>query len=100
MKLVFTNQAIESLNETLTFLKRQGLSLARREKIRDGIFEKARELLSKPYLGQEESQLSHLNLAHRRVIKGHSKIIYRVVGDTIYVTDVFDSRQDPRKMKS
>ena len=29
----------------------------------------------------------------------HYKIIYRVVGEYIYVTDIFDSRQDPDKMK-
>jgi len=36
---------------------------------------------------------------HRRAIEGHFKIIYRVEGETIYVTDFFDSRQDPAKMK-
>ena len=29
----------------------------------------------------------------------HYKIIYRVIGETIYITDIFDSGQDPDKMK-
>lgn len=36
---------------------------------------------------------------HRRIIEGHYKIIYRVEGQAIYITDIFDSRQDPNKMK-
>jgi hypothetical protein len=36
---------------------------------------------------------------HRRLVESHYKIIYRVVGEYIYVTDIFDSRQDPDKMK-
>lgn len=43
--------------------------------------------------------LEHLGLGHRRLIESHYKIIYRVVGEYIYVTDIFDSRQDPEKMK-
>ena len=38
-------------------------------------------------------------LGHRRLIESHFKIIYRVIGDCIYITDIFDSRQDADKMK-
>lgn len=52
-----------------------------------------------PYKGQLESYLEHLNLSHRRIIEGNYKIIYRVDSNTIFITDIFDSRQDPSKMK-
>jgi hypothetical protein len=52
-----------------------------------------------PFTGQEEPYLSHLQLSHRRIIEGNYKIIYRVEKDLIYVTDVFDTRQDPAKME-
>jgi len=34
-----------------------------------------------------------------RLIESHYKIIYRVTEEFIYITDIFDSRQDPDKMK-
>ena len=40
-----------------------------------------------------------LKEGHRRVIDGHVKIIYRIVEEAVYVTDFFDSRSDPGKMK-
>jgi hypothetical protein len=49
--------------------------------------------------GQHEPYLKNLNKGHRRLIEGHFKIIYRIEGDYIYVTDFFDARQDPEKMK-
>jgi mRNA-degrading endonuclease RelE of RelBE toxin-antitoxin system len=56
--------------------------------------------LKNPFIGQQEEYLAHLNKGHRRLIEGNYKIIYRVQDDVIYVTDIFDSRQDPAKMKS
>lgn len=36
---------------------------------------------------------------YRRWVVGHVKIIYRVTKTAVRVTDFFDSRQDPKKMK-
>ncbi|HLZ16960.1 MAG TPA: type II toxin-antitoxin system RelE/ParE family toxin [Cyclobacteriaceae bacterium] len=68
--------------------------------IRNRILSKADMLLTTPYLGQQEEYLEHLGKGHRRLIEGNYKIIYRVQGENIYITDIFDSRQDPAKMKS
>ena len=51
-------------------------------------------------MGQREEYLEHLGQSHRRIIEGNYKIIYRIDGDMIYVTDIFDTRQDPGKMKA
>jgi len=48
---------------------------------------------------QQEEYLEHLGKDHRRRIEGHVKIIYKVEGEYVYVTDFFDARQDPSKMK-
>jgi len=66
---------------------------------RDKILAKADKLLMNPYLGQQEEYLEHMGLSHRRVIEGNYKIIYRIEGETIVITDIFDSRQNPDKMK-
>lgn len=98
MKLFYTEQAIESLQECLDFLPPE-VSLEKRLQTRDKILAKADKLLTKPRTGQKEEYLEHLGQSHRRVIEGNYKIIYRLEGEVIYITDIFDTRQDPAKMK-
>lgn len=38
-------------------------------------------------------------IRYRRAIAGKFKIIYRVVRGTIQVSDIFDARQHPRRMR-
>ena len=84
--------------EVMEFLA-QKVSLVKVFEIRNEILNKADKLLKQPFLGQEEEYLKHLGLGHRRLDYSHYKIVYRVEGDKIYITDIFDSRQDIRKMK-
>jgi toxin ParE1/3/4 len=98
MKLVYTEQAIRSLQECLDFFPAEMPAESVNE-VRDKILAKADKLLENPYLGQVEEYLEHLGRSHRRVIEGHYKIIYKVEGEEIIITDIFDSRQDPSKMK-
>ncbi|MCL4484092.1 MAG: type II toxin-antitoxin system RelE/ParE family toxin [Bacteroidetes bacterium] len=98
MKLVYTEQALASLEEALEFIATK-ISHEKLIEIRDRILDKADTLLLQPFNGQKEPFLEHLGLGHRRLVESHYKIIYRVVGEYIYVTDIFDSRQDPDKMK-
>ena len=98
MKLVYTEQSLVSLEETLAFIA-QKVSHEKLIEIRDRILDKADALLEQPLTGQKEPLLEHLGLGHRRIVEGHCKIIYKVVGPYIYITDIFDSRQDPDKMK-
>lgn len=98
MKLIYTEQSLVSLEETLAFIA-QKVSPEKLIEIRDRILDKSDTLLQQPLLGQKEPLLEHLGLGHRRIVEGHCKIIYKVVGEYIYITDIFDSRQDPDKMK-
>jgi len=52
-----------------------------------------------PRMGAVEEQLRDLGLGHRYLVEGNYKIIYRIVEDSIYITDIFHTRQDPSKMK-
>lgn len=67
--------------------------------IRDKIISKATVLIDYPNMGKKEEYLEHLNLGHRTLIEGNYKIIYRIQDKTIYVTDIFDTRQNPKKMR-
>jgi toxin ParE1/3/4 len=98
MKLVYTEQAIASLQECMDFFPPEVPSEKVNE-IRDRILAKADKLLVNPYMGQQEEYLEHVGQSHRRIIEGNYKIIYKVEGDAIFITDIFDSRQDPAKMK-
>jgi toxin ParE1/3/4 len=55
-------------------------------------------LVDHPRGGQYETLLDHLELDHRRLVSGNYKIIYRIIGDELFVSDIFDARQDPEKM--
>jgi len=52
-----------------------------------------------PFGGPIEPWLDHVGQGHRRVVVGHYKVIYQVVEDVVRIVDVFDSRQDPERMK-
>jgi len=98
MKLVYTEQALEGLEETLKFI---AINVTHEKLLvfRDRILDKADTLMKQPLIGQKEPFLEHLGLGHRRLIVGHYKIIYKIVDEYIYITDICDSRQDPDKMK-
>jgi plasmid stabilization system protein ParE len=97
MKLVYTQQAIESLQECLHFLTAE-VPPEKVSEIRDKILAKADQLLLSPYLGQQEEYLEHMGQSHRRLIEGNYKIVYKVEREIIFITDIFDSRRDPDKM--
>ena len=97
MKLVYTEQALVGLEETLDFVAKK-VTHGKLIETMDRILDKADTLVKQPLIGQKEPFLEHLGLGHRRLIVGHCKIIYKVVDEYIYVTDIFDSRQDPDKM--
>ena len=100
MRIIYTDQSFESLEESIQFLlKVQKVSLEKVLEIRNQLLEKAASLTTDPHVGQYEEYLEHLEKGHRRLIDGNFKIIYRIEEDCIYITDFFDTRQDPEKMK-
>ena len=57
------------------------------------------ELLEKyPQAGANEQQLAELGREHKNIISGNYKIIFRSHKTTVYITDIFDCRQDPKKI--
>ena len=100
MTIIFTDQSLLSLEQSLEFLHSEfDVPIARLLQLNQEIFDCVKPLEKQPHLGQIEPKLSHLNLGHRRLIYKNFKIVYRVFEDHIFVTDIFDSRQSPHKMK-
>jgi toxin ParE1/3/4 len=98
MKLFYTEQFLDSLRECLDFFPPE-VAAEKVNEIRDRILAKGDKLLDSPYMGQKEEYLEHFDKGHPRLIEGNYKIIYRIQEENIYITDIFDSRQDPSKMK-
>ncbi|MBZ0206108.1 MAG: type II toxin-antitoxin system RelE/ParE family toxin [Flavobacteriales bacterium] len=98
MRLVMTESAWRSLDQAIYVL-----SVRWDDRVVDRIVTEIWEhidiVLQYPLGGQLEEDLAELGRQHRRMVCGHFKIIYFVEGEDLYVTDIFDSRQDPGKMK-
>jgi len=65
------------------------------------LFMKVKALLAtQPYLGKVESLLEGLEFPFRSLVtkSGLYKIIYFIDGDTVYISRIWDCRQDPRNI--
>lgn len=69
------------------------------EKIKKSIFNATKILPKQSFIGQIEENLIELKQEHRYLIEGNYKIIYKVMNKDIYITDIFDCRQNPQKIK-
>ena len=98
MKLIVLAQASDSERRTLRLLARTH-SISYIRGLQKQVAGKLEWLKSNAFSGQLEPGLEELGLQHRRVIVGPFKIIYRITPKQIVVTDIFDSRRDPKGMK-
>lgn len=73
-------------------------SVAVADRIAKKIIDDIDWLGSHPRGGQYEPLLDHLNMGHRRWVCGNYKIIYCIIEDVVFISDIFDARQDPEKM--
>ena len=100
MKVIYTDQSYESLDELEQFLLEDlEWSVEKILDLRSKLLNKADSLSTTFNHYQEEEYLEHLEKGHRRAIEGFCKIIYLISGEEVYITDFFDTRQDPSKMK-
>jgi plasmid stabilization system protein ParE len=98
MKLVITEHARRSLLVHFVFLA-ESSSIDHAERVIQKVDEAMNYLAGHPGAGQFEDQLVEFEPRHGRWVVDHYKIIYQVFEDQLVITDIFDSRQDPRKMK-
>ena len=69
--------------------------LRRHQRVIDGL----RFLALHPRSGADEIRPGEDGLRYRKWLVDHFKIIYKIVGVEIRVSDIFDGRQDPRKVR-
>ena len=97
MKIIWSDFASKTLLEIYRYYK-EAANKDVAVKIKNGIFSSTRQLIKHPDSGQIELTLERLGEEHRYLVKGNYKIVYKEVEEGILITDVFDTRQDPRKI--
>jgi|SRR6056297_547771 plasmid stabilization system protein ParE len=99
MKVKITKPALARLMAIHEYHKKEG-NISKGIAIQKKIVQMTQLLGDNPLLGKKEKQLVDMGLGHRSlVIDRHYKVIYRIGKVDLYITDIFDVRQDPEKMK-
>lgn len=95
--ITWSKFASDNLKEIFCFHKEvAGVNTAR--KLRDLIFKTTRSLVNHPLAGQIEPSLKRLHQEHRYLVVGNYKIVYKIIEQTVLITDLFDTRQNPVKI--
>ena len=98
MKLSYTLPARQRLVEIEDYFSVHASPKAAARLV-DALLAKALGLLKHPKKGKPEKLLAHRGLGHRSLSAGRFLIVYFVDGDTIHITDFFDTRQHPARVR-
>ena len=98
MRIIWTDFAIENLKGIFDYYSDKA-SKPIAHKIRKQILSSTKQLLDNPKSGQLEFNLEKIKQNHRYLVSGNYKIIYRIDDNRIIINDVFDTRQNPQKIK-
>ena len=99
MKVHWTKSALVSLYNICKYYK-ENVSITIAYKIRDNILAGAGQLEKHSHTGQVEELLKDMKGGHRYILKDNYKIICKIQQNKLYITDVFDTRQSPDKIKA
>jgi plasmid stabilization system protein ParE len=98
--VVVTNFALNQIESIFDYYSYR-VSIKIAEKIKSELLSAIKTLKEGKIEWPEDEYLKYLHKNHKRLICGNYKIIYyyNQVENIVYVTDVFDSRQNPLKAK-
>lgn len=96
--IVWSDKAVRALELIHAFIALDSEIAAK--KVIAGIVASVDHLISFPLAGSIEPRLEKLYYEYRYVVYRHYKVIYRLESDaTIIIVLVFDTRQNPTKLK-
>jgi toxin ParE1/3/4 len=98
LKLEIADSAWERLDHLAHYWVQHN-SMDRIEAMVDELLDQAEWLRSHPRAGAIEIHKEHTRYRYRRWVVRSVKIVYRITRTAIRVTDFFDARQDPNKMR-
>jgi len=98
LEVIWTKFALNSLSKIYEYYKfNAGSNIA--NEIKDDLIDVSIQLKEHPLSGVEEEHLAKLKQGHRYLVKDKFKVIYKISNDILYITDVFDARQNPEKIR-
>ena len=97
MRVFWTKFALDALHDIFDYYK-SNVSVLIANNIKESILLSTHQLQLQPLSGTIEAMLQQLKEGHRYIIRGNYKIIYKIQSQRIYITDVFDTRQNPTKI--
>jgi plasmid stabilization system protein ParE len=99
LRIVWTAKAVSDLENIFLFLssKSETAALKTIDKIYNSV-----SVFKKGFLktGQKEILLNRLSKEYRYLISGNYKIIYSFSLTTVFIHTIFDTRQNPKKLKT
>ena len=98
MKVVITGFAKLQLKEIYGYYATEA-SESVALKIVNKILDEIARIERHPNIGTQETYLNSLHLHHKYLVIDNYKIIFRKEAETLFITDIFDCRQDPKKME-
>ncbi|GAB1857424.1 type II toxin-antitoxin system RelE/ParE family toxin [Flavobacteriaceae bacterium MHTCC 0001] len=99
-QIIWSRFAETQLDDIFEYYKKEaGLNIAR--KLLKNIITEPNKLIDAPYIGQEETLLKERKIQYRYLVYKNYKLIYSVDESDkfIKIADVFDTRQNPPKIK-
>jgi len=96
-KVVWSARSLKDLDRAHDLLIEKSLKAANQTV--ESVLERVTQLEQFPESGAVEPSLSHRKKEHRYLVSGHHKIIYRIEKQTVFIVRVFDTRQNPQKLK-
>ena len=100
LQIIWSEFAETQLDEIYEYYKKEA-STRIAKKLLKGIINEPRKLIKTPLIGQEEELLKQREIHYRYLVFKNYKLIYSVDTENgfIKITDVFDTRQNPTKIK-
>lgn len=98
MKIVWTAESLKRLKEIFDYYNKEA-SIIIAKKLVEGIISHTDILVNQPEIRSIEELLKKRKNNYRYLVYKNYKIIYWHDNDKIYIATVFDTRQNPQKMK-
>jgi plasmid stabilization system protein ParE len=100
LKIIWSEFAETRLDEIYEYYEKKA-SPRIAKKLLKGIINEPKKLIKTPQIGQEEELLKQREINYRYLVYKNYKLIYSVDTENgfIKIADVFDTRQNPPKLK-
>ncbi len=100
LKIIWSEFAETQLDEIYEYYEKKASSRIAKRLVK-GIINEPKKLIKTPHIGQEEELLKERKIQYRYLAFKNYKLIYSVDTENgfIKIADVFDTRQNPPKLK-